>query len=455
MEYLVNGDPNDPGASWQLVDPGTYNVFNWTGLWHNNLSLRAIDNLGQEGPIVTLWIYIEGDTEPPKPPVLTLFTNGDDVMLEWSYLTAPDPDISHYLIYRSTTKDGFVFGDHAIWVDTSDAIKGRDPVDDEVISLRSSWNDTGAISENNEYYYIIRAVDQRGNIGYTSNIAGWVTMTFEKGYNGFSMPLEPFVELSASQMLSDEDFEIERDTVYRYDNELQQWVGHAKGMPHSIDNFVFTMSDSFMIYVAENQVSYTFTGATGTSIRFIEGVGDDPDFREALTIIKTGDDDVELSWSHAEGATEYAIYRSNERFGQYSLTDYGIEPIDVVANTTTSWTDDDLPVGDLYYMVVAISEGRDHSGTYALGVRILEFSRGYSSFSFALDPKPARTVGSFAANDLEIDEDTIYYYDKESGGWQGHPRLLPENINTGNVVMGNSYLVFTSGESTKVVIIGI
>ena len=105
--------------------------------------------------------------------------------------------------------------------------------------------------------------------------------------------------------------------------------------------------------------------------------------------------------------------------------------------------------------MVARSEGRGHSGTYAIGVRIIEFSQGYSSFSFELDPKPSKTVGTFAVNDLEMDGDTIYYYDKESATWQGHPRLLPENINTGNVVMVDGYLVFTDGESTKVGVIGI
>jgi hypothetical protein len=454
-EYLVGGDPYNPGASWQLLDPGVHSVFNWTGYWHNNISFRAFDNLEQPGPIVTLWIYIEGDVEPPKPPVLTLLVEGNDVMLEWSYITAPDPDISHYLIYRSTTKTGFDFRESAIWVDTRDSIKGRDPVDDQVIPLRSSWNDTGIISDNNEYYYIIRAVDQRGNIGYTSNIAGWVTLTFEKGYNSFSLPLEPFDDLSASQMLSNDNFEIERDTLFTYDAEIQQWVGHAKGMPYPMDNFIFEMGESYMIYIAESEVSYIFTGATGTSIRFIEGVGENEEFQGGLSIRMTGDDDIELSWTSTEGATEYVIYKANVRFDQDSLTDYSLEPVDVVANTTTSWSDDNLPVGEHYYMVVARSEGRDHSGTYAVGVQIMEFSRGYSSFSFALDPKPSKTIGSFAVNDLESDRDSIYYYDKESGSWLGHPRLLPENINTGNVVMGSGYLVFTDGESTKVAIIGI
>jgi hypothetical protein len=282
-------------------------------------------------------------------------------------------------------------------------------------------------------------------------------MTFEKGYNAFSLPLAPFEDISSAKILSNDVFTDDKDTLYRYDVQNQQWIGHSKDMPSFMDDFILEMDESYMIYVDENEVSFTFTGATATSIRYIEGYGDDEDFQGSLSIRMIGEDDVELSWDgeKAPGADEFAIYRAENRYGQDSLTDYEIESIALVSNSTTSLTDSNLSPGDYYYMVVARSHGQNFSGTYAVGVRIIQLSRGYESFSFALDPSPELTVGSFANGELEMDRDTIYYYDKESADWQGHPRLLPENINTGNVVMGSGYLVFTHGESTKVAVIGI
>ena len=105
--------------------------------------------------------------------------------------------------------------------------------------------------------------------------------------------------------------------------------------------------------------------------------------------------------------------------------------------------------------MVAQSNGIDQSSTYALGVKTISMNRGYSSFSFTLDPTPATSIGRFSQEKLSDKADTVYYYHRSSADWQGHPRLLPENINTGNVVMGNAYLVFTHGETTKFAFIGI
>jgi hypothetical protein len=450
-------NPGQPGATWQSIAPGDHNVFNLTGaFWHHNISFRSFDNLGQQGPEVTLYIYIEGDTEPPTPPVLTLRVVDDDIIrLEWGYeeFSPAAPDIHHFLIYRSEIKDDFEFIDSEIWVDTSDLS------DHGLRPLRFSWNDTEALDDDSDFtelYYTIRAVDNRGNIGYTSNFAGWVTLTFERGYNAFSLPLEPFGDYSASSMIGDSRFTDDRDTIYRYDVENQQWMGHAKDMPSDIDDFTLEMDESYMIYIAENEISFTFAGAPGTSIRFIKGMGEDKDFRDSLTITMV-DDDVVLSWDAqgATGADGFAIYKVNNRYGEGSLTDYEQEPIETEPDTTSTWTDENPSLGEYYYIVVARSNGQDQSSTYAIGVRIVELYGDYQSFSFTLEPKPDKSVGSFANEQLQNDRDTLYYHDREASAWQGHPKLLPENINTGNVVMGNGYFVFTPGESTKVAIIGI
>jgi hypothetical protein len=452
IEYYI-GDPNDPNPLWQNLTTAGYNIFdligNWSGdptsgYWHNNISFRSVDNLGQMGPKTRLWIYIEGDTEPPIPPLLWLEVDDEDIMLHWTPSTSTD--IHHYLIYRSSTKLEFDF--NLIWHNTASDI------DNGILPLRTTWNDTEAISLFSEYYYIIRGVDQRGNIGYTSNIAGWITMTFEEGYNAFSLPLEPFKAFSASEMLnSNDNFGDDRDTLYRYDTGSQGWMGHGRGMPAALDDFTLIMDESYMLYIAEKQISYTFIGTPGTSIRYIDGVGEDEEFRKSLVVEMDGED-VVLSWDTAEGAGGYAIYRGEKRFGEDSMTDYDLVPIATVSNQTTTWIDEEATQDEYYYLVVAQSDGKDQASTYALGVRTFTMNRGYSSFSFTLDPQPTTGLGSLAQEKLSDKRDTIYYYHRKSADWQGHPKLLPENINTGNVVMGNAYLVFTHGETTKIAIIG-
>jgi hypothetical protein len=180
---------------------------------------------------------------------------------------------------------------------------------------------------------------------------------------------------------------------------------------------------------------------------------EDEEFRKSLVVEMDGED-VVLSWDTAEGAGGYAIYRGEKRFGEDSMTDYDLVPIATVSNQTTTWIDEEATQDEYYYLVVAQSDGKDQASTYALGVRTFTMNRGYSSFSFTLDPQPTTGLGSLAQEKLSDKRDTIYYYHRKSADWQGHPKLLPENINTGNVVMGNAYLVFTHGETTKIAIIG-
>ena len=183
-------------------------------------------------------------------------------------------------------------------------------------------------------------------------------------------------------------------------------------------------------------------------------MGDETEFAKSLSA-KIKDDEVVLSWEPALYAGGYTIYRGINRFGLDSLTDYELDPIDSVSNLTTTWTDSDVDDSVYYYMVVASDNGVDQSGTYSLGVKIHTLSRGYTSFSFELEPTETSSIANFAKNSLSDPRDTIYYYHRNSADWQGHPRLLPENINTGNVVMGNGHMVFTNGDTTKFVIIGV
>jgi hypothetical protein len=409
--------------------------------WNHTLWIRGQDNLGNNGTQALYLIYIEGDITPPLPPILRLSVSVNDIILEWEH--SPDEDIDHYLIYRSTTKTGFDFSD--VWVDTSQ----ND--DNGVIPLRTTWNDTGAVTGASEYYYTMRGVDIRGNIGYTSNIAGKVTMTFEKGYNTFALPLEPYEEISGSEMLGEDVFTDDADTIYRYDTGYKQWLGHPKLLPASLDNFVLEMGEGYMLFIMEDNVQYTFTGSTGTAVRYIGGIGQESGFREGLTA-SANENQVTLNWISATDATSYSIYRASVRMGPGSLTDYNMQSIaqDVAE---TSWTDISADDDEYYYMVVAKNHDEENSGTYALAVNKYELQKGYTSFSFVSDPT-IDTIASFVEQSFPQNEDTIYYYDGQIGQWQGHPKFLPENINNGNAVTGKGYMILTNSETSKFALIG-
>jgi hypothetical protein len=373
-----------------------------------------------------------------------------DIILEWK--PSLDLDIDHYLIYRSTTKTGFDFSE--VWVDTSNVLaNGVDPLDGLIIPLRTTWNDTDAVSDESEYYYTMRGVDIRGNIGYTSNIAGKVTMTFEEGYNDFALPLEPFQEIRASEMLSNYVFTGDADTIYRYDTDIQQWMGHPKFLPASIDDFVLEMGQGYMLLIAED-VEYTFTGSVGTAIRYIGGVGQEDDFRKSL-IVEVEDNEVILTWEEALDATGYSIYRASARMDLESLTDYTIEPVAEVTQDIASWTDPEATGDEYYYMVVAMEGDMEQSSTYAIGVKKFVFNPGYRVFSMELEPKTPRTIAWFATDMFSLGSDTLYYYNMEIGTWNGHPKFVPENINNVEVSMGSAYITYVHDEDVYYVFTGI
>jgi hypothetical protein len=257
-------------------------------------------------------------------------------------------------------------------------------------------------------------------------------------------------------MLLDDAFTDERDTVYMFDDHLQMWIGHPKFLPASMNNFTIKMGEGYMIYVVENSVDFTFIGSSAVAIRFMDGVGSEPEFRDSLNI-DIDRDNIILTWDNDEQATGYKVFRADARMGTGSLTDY--ETLDYIADlglNDTYYGDSNTTGNEHYYMVVAESGEQSASSTYSLGVRMYEFGSGYSSFSFELDQEmDLGTVGLFARSSLAADTDTIFYYDRIAGYWQGHPKFLPENINTGNVVTGVAYLIFTNNESVKFAVVGV
>lgn len=416
--------------------------------WNHTIYVRSIDNLDNVGPETSQLIYIEGDTTPPLPPVLRVYLNGNDVRLEWE--PSESTDIHHYLIYRSTTKMGFNFA--IVYINTASDSDGG------VIPLRTTWNDEGAAAEtaDPDYYYTIRGVDDRGNIGYTSNIAGKTTLTFKKGYNTFALPLKPNEDtiISGSDIIGNSVFSDSADTIYRYDTNSQQWIGKAKNMPSAADDFTLNFGEGYMIYIAENSAKLQFTGSTGTTIRFIEGIGEEETFRNSLSANAQGNQ-VELNWGPELGATGYAIYRGVNRLGENSLNDFSIPRIHTITGTQTTWTDTSASGNEYYYLVVAMEGPVEGASTYSVGVKKTTLLEGYSLISLELEPKIPTGAGRFASEMFTQDSGTLFYYDNRIGNWRGHPRVLPENINNVEVNTGFAYIVYVDAEDVSYAYTGV
>jgi hypothetical protein len=121
----------------------------------------------------------------PPPSNLTINIQGTDLILYWNPPQNSPSPVNHYNIYRCSTWDGFDFS--VPWVNTS---IDPDPVDGLTIPLRTTWNNTFAYSDDNNYFYIVRAMNNEGWNDTNTNIVGKYVMPLEKGWNLISLPLE-------------------------------------------------------------------------------------------------------------------------------------------------------------------------------------------------------------------------------------------------------------------------
>jgi len=116
----------------------------------------------------------------PPPTNVTINIWGTKLTLNW---TNPEDSLSpldYYLIYRVTDPDTFTFSDSEIVYNSSGT--GND--------LLTTWNDTTALlDEANNYYFVVRAVYENGEIDTNKNIVGKFVIQLNQGWNLFSIPL--------------------------------------------------------------------------------------------------------------------------------------------------------------------------------------------------------------------------------------------------------------------------
>jgi hypothetical protein len=422
-------------ATWLApMAVGTYNVTVKIDLEEEIAELKETNN-------IVMFTFIVEDY--PEPPVPTLSTDGNDIKLSW--IDSPTENRGYYLIYRSETKTGFDFS--IPYFNTST----------QMFPLSNEWMDENGNEDAPELYFCLRTVNVHGWAGYTSLTVGKYTKTFSPGYDTFSLPLEPFEQVSTSgfieglkkpQASSTPQID-EMTTVYRFDVDTQQWLGHPKFLPINIDNFELEFGKGYMFYTPD-EVEYTFTGYPGSMIRYIDILPTTEQFR-----VNVGMDfgiyyHLSLAWPEVEGATQYYIYNSSTRTG----FDYST-PL-IITNTTYYWHISPSDALERYYTIVPVDKyGRFGSSTYCVGVTNMSFRSEYDTFGLKVEPDYfVYTVSAIMDEFYKNDIDTIYYYDDSLQIWQGHPRFLPQNIDDFEIVAGDAYVTYVYQGELRFMIVG-
>jgi hypothetical protein len=396
-----------------------------------------IDELSEINNIIKFKFIVEDYPEPPLP---TLNFTDNGIKLNW--LESPTPNRDHYLIYRSETPTGFDFSKP--YFNTSN----------QLIPLLNEWIDINSIHESNELYYCLRTVNIYGWAGYSSLTVGKYTKIFSRGYDTFSLPLEPFDRINAKKFLeglskpygSPMSGIDDMTTVYNYEVITQQWMGHPKFLPEDIDNFQIEFGKGYMIYTP-NEVEYTFTGYPGSMIRYIDIFYTSQQFRENIGIEITGNL-INITWNTIDNAVEYKIYRSRTRTeinysDPFSISNNNIE----VFGLTT-----DL---EYYFTIIPVdSYGRFGSSTYSIGLSLIDLAKAYNTFASKLDPENKIEVDSVLEMYFNNDVDTIYYYNTSHQSWQGHPRFLPGSVDNFQFEVADAFMTYVYLDEVRIIIIG-
>jgi len=384
------------------------------------------------------------------PPAPELDDDGEDVVITWKEVQ----DAEYYYIYGGPTPQTIDF---------------TDPLDK---CYSNNWTHDLCLAEFTEYYYIIRSIDVRDWAGYSSNIIGFNTFEFQKGYNSFSLPLEPFNTRSA-HWYADDMFpsQMYAGNIYKYDTSQQKWIGHPRELPEGLNDFSLIVGETYMLYT-DKDMRYTFTGRPGTNICYVDGIKDDvrigtgAEFRTSLKLT-AGANGVILDWKPAndvsrfEKVDHYNIYRSTARYSHDSGNP--IKNTSFGTPQKTSYTDLSINYeeGEYYYTVVPVNQfGREGSSTYSVGIIIKSCARGYNGFALPLRlttninyyPEDGNIYGSKEEYPNEIE--TIYYYNCSKQRWIGEPRLLPEVIKNIQAIDHRGYLIYVSADNFKFIFIG-
>jgi PKD repeat protein len=456
--YYNDGIGNDPYPSpW-----GTYplnindlvsHIYYDEGIYTLNLTVEDDD-----GGVAYYETQVTVNNIPILPPILyiNVSQNKDDIFLTWD--PPPALDLNHYLIYRSTSQIGFDFD--LIWVNTSE-----DPCGFEASPspLRTNWTDFFAAKPDDpnykkEYYYIIRAVNDDGDVSYTSRTVGKYTRIFPSGISSFSLPLEPHEAIDTDTLTSDMNAE-----YIKYINSTSRnWDQHDRG-GGVVNNIEMKLGDGYEIQF-QDQTNFTFCGMPGAMILYENisfGFDASPggDAGDLTAQVNSVSETVVLSWQEPEGMgslDQYLILRSTKRDGFW-----GIQGVDFIELATIPYNvllyldEGNATFGSqLYYMIVTINSStlKRGSSSYSIGIWTKGFQTEYDTTGLPLKLKEDKTADWYCDNIPNCIG--INYHNPAYQRWRWHSTRMPEGAFDTVLERVEGYQISTSG-STKFSFIGI
>jgi Ca-activated chloride channel family protein len=393
-------------------------------------------------------VWLEVLPSAPLPPKLYIDRGltDNDIMLYWDIPLSPGTE--NYLIYRSQTPTGFDFS--TPWVDTNSTLTGIDPVDGLRKALRRTWNHTNANDGTDEqWYYVMRSVNNLGEISRSSRTVGKWTKDFPQDVTTFSLPLEPLATVNkmASNYLS--------DMSARYIKWMHPsnhvWMQYGDG---GTDDALLTMGKGYEV-AFDTPTKYTFLGMPGSHVQFNGDSfgGFDPDTEaKSLTANVNIAGDVTLQWDIPSdpNVINVSIYRSTTRDG---FDDGSATFMTSFSKTIFFWIDNGAALAgtELYYMVVPENAtGQQGSTTYSIGVITLDISIVYDTIGIPLQTT-TQTADWYC--DLIQGSSGINYYIETDQRWSWHSTIMPGGAFDPQMIMTEGYQVSTNIQ-TKYTFIG-
>jgi hypothetical protein len=170
--------------------------------------------------------------EIPLPPSnLKAWVNGSDIVLNWT--SSPSPDVMHYNIYRSETLGGFDF------------------TYPYALTSKTTWRDKGAgDGDTNDYYYIVRAVDNALYNDTNLAKAAKYVKPVNIGWNMVSFPLI-MSETDPMEVLQTVNDSLKNALIFDASDKIDSWKSTLKGDLDIINNtmglWVYVNSSDYLI----------------------------------------------------------------------------------------------------------------------------------------------------------------------------------------------------------------
>lgn len=298
--YVAGYSTNDSGnADFTVISFTTEGDTNWTyaydGPGNSGDYARAID-YGADG-----YLYVGGysmgsgtnnditvisidptavaDVEPPIPPYITrVEKSGTDVQLIWNTVTTDtlgNPEtMDYYVIYRNSVPD-FIPG-------VSDSIGAVSHPDTE-------YADGGGLTATDSYYYLVKAVDEAGNMSRKSNMGysfhkflnenagattdrNWVSMPFASEYDSIK-DLTDDVSPAGNPISKITRLDPETQNYYSWIyHPALGWYGNDPGYPGN--NYPIVLGQAYeMIAIIDDTVIFVGSNEPDSSVVLNENPG--------------------------------------------------------------------------------------------------------------------------------------------------------------------------------------